>query len=289
MGVFQTEFGGFKFWAQSITGPDSRRIVKHPSWGRTGLSTEDTGSDGRHERIVATLTEAEYATLRTLVHTAKVHQFSGAFGSFSARGNITSRERFEDDEKVRVELEFIEDTSQPLLSPFDDESPDSKKNAAQTNFDDTNEEMSSTPGDTTSQVIYAEYSNAWTDYDNAITGYDEGNRDWQDVEGTLGELKEKGWAVIDNLRNFDSLQEGAYRVNSLIIRTLNKAHEYVKSIREQGISWFILEIKAPQDVYGLCLDVYGDTKFAEQIISRNSLLDPFYIDIGTQLEMPIDV
>jgi hypothetical protein len=294
MALIQASYGGFSFWAQDFQGPDGIRIVKHPAYGRYGVSTEVTGSDGRHEQISAILTDAEYAKLRKIIHEGKVRVFTHPrLGTFRALGNIMSRAGMPGSVgKLQVQLEFIEDTDPQPAGPFDDQAPDSKKLAAKTLFDDTDETMSGTPGDSTTQALYGDFQTARTAYDAAVDDWEAERGDWQNVELALGKLKTTGWAVVENLRAFDSLQEGSYSVQGQLIRGIALCHDFVQAIRNQQQKWFLVQTEAVADIYSLCLEIYGEDNEdaldqAQKIIDRNDLLDQFYIEARSVLEFPI--
>jgi len=296
--ALQASFRGFSFWALDWSGPDGRRIVKHASFGRDGVETEDTGSDGRHDQISARFTLSEFKAFRAIVHQAKVGHFRhpGGLGSWRARVNMGQRRpNPEDVETVLVDLEFIEDTTQPPASPYDDETPTSKKNQAASAFDDADKTMSGTPGDELTESLYATFTAARTDFDAQVDAYDAESGNWQDVERALGLLKSTGWAVVENLRAFTTYQEDACSVWDNIIRGLNFCHEYVEAIKQQGVQWMkVLVIDQPQDIYSLCMEVYDDPaeglEQADKVMAKNSVLDPFCIEPNTPeavLEFPI--
>jgi hypothetical protein len=289
MARVQASFAGVEFWALSSTGPDGRRIVKHQGWGRVGASTEDTGSDGRHERITAQLTKTEYDSLRKLCHEAKVRQFQHPLlGSWRARINIPTRTvDGSNTDLIDTELEFIEDTDQPPASPYDDETPQAKKTQAKSLYDDSADTMGGTPGDSDTQILWTEYAAAWALFDEQTENYDDTQSSWQDVEKALDACKVAGWAVIDNLGAFTTYQEGASEVCSQIARTLAIAHDYIWSIRQMGVQWFNVQVDSPTDVFTLCLDLYDNCDNADAIIDRNDVLDSFYLPVGTVLECPV--
>lgn len=293
----EASFRGFSFWAIDWTGPDGRRIVKHPSFGRSGVETEDTGSDGRHDRIVARFTDAEWKQFRALVHQAKVGYFRHPrLENWRARANIVDRKpNPEDVETILVDLEFIEDTTQPPASPYDDETPTSKKNQAASAFDDADKTMDGSPGDDLTQTLYTAFRAARTDFDTQVDDWEAESGDWEAVERALGLLKSTGWAVVENLRAFDTYQEDGFSVMDQIVRGLSLCHEYVEAIKQQGIQWFkVLVTQQPQDIYSLCMEVYDDPaeglEQADKVIAKNDILDPFCIEPNTPeavLEFPI--
>jgi prophage DNA circulation protein len=289
MALLKASFGGFKFWAITWSGPDGRRIVVHQGYGRRGGVTEDTGSDGRHERITALLTVAEYNQVRQIVHSAKVQLFTHPIlGSWRARCNIGNRAPSDDVNKLSVELEFIEDTEQPPASPFDDETPESKKTQAKSLFEESEDIMSSTPGDSDTQALMDSYNDAWEEYSAQVNAYDFAIANWQDVEKAVDKLKSTGWAVIDNLQAFDTYQDGGREVCSAIARTLLLCHEHVELIKQGGLKWFNVLVTAQTDIWTLSEEVYGHYDLVDQVVAKNSILDPLYLKAGEMLEFPIE-
>jgi prophage DNA circulation protein len=290
MARVQASFGTFKFWALSASGPDGRRIIKHQGWGRNGPSTEDTGSDGRHERITAELTEDEYLDLRTLCHKAEVKVFNHPLlGSWRARVNIPNRSvDFSNVDRIQVELEFIEDTDQPPASPYDDETPAAKISRARSLYDDVADIMtaSDSPGNTDTATNWATFQTSWSAFDAQADFWDDAESDWQDVEKALDQVKTDAVALVEDLQAFTTFQEGASEVTSNLMRCLHTSHEYIDAIKQQGKQWYAVQANALTDLYTICLQVYGHTDNVDQILSRNNILDSFYIDVGTTLEFP---
>ena len=212
------------------------------------------------------------------------------FGTYKARINIPDRSGTGTEPGiVTTSLEFIEETGQPLAKPAEDETPDSKFVETVNAYTEYSEAREESSFDAASETAADDFETSWDGfYEQSGYAIDQQVSTFRDLERSLDSLKSTGWAVVTALGAYDGFQDGAAAIESAIVRCLNSANDMTESFRQMGKQWYPIVNRGVTDVYSLAQFLFGEDNLdaVEQILARNDILDPMFIDANVQLEIP---
>jgi prophage DNA circulation protein len=136
--------------------------------------------------------------------------------------------------------------------------------------------------------VYDDYSTAWSALNETITDYRNGVSEMGDVSRAMSNLRSYATAVIEEIDSLNDYRENAETVTSSIYRMVRASQALVNTIKQNVSTSFEVQTLNWTDIYTIALEYYDDTSRTDELIERNSLLDPLAIAPGTVLTLPYD-
>lgn len=277
-------WAGVEFWAVSMSGSANRRWAVYTAAYREGAEQEDLGRDARTEMYQTTLDRETFQKLEKAVNAKQVRLWQHPiFGSFNARVRITQYAKTSKS-RISATIEVQEYKAQDI--EIVSASPDQKAAQAEARWNDLKDAVDAVenaPDGVTSAMTDAD--TAWSDVYNQTQSAELGNAEWQDVDRSLEQFRTKNTELTNNLREVEDQPE-TWNAIDLGLRASADLEDFVESTRAEPQVRRVLKLTADTDVYSLAYAIWGHGQFVDDIIDQNNILDPFFIELGTELELP---
>jgi prophage DNA circulation protein len=140
--------------------------------------------------------------------------------------------------------------------------------------------------DTAVLTDYDAWAEAYQDLDETVTDYRNGVAEPHDVSRTMSSFRAASTALIETIDDMTEYRENAEVVTSSAYRMVRVATQLVDTLLSKIPASFEVQIINWSDIFSVCLDYYGDTEKAEEITTRNGIIDPLAIEPGTVLTLP---
>ncbi|MHC4890898.1 MAG: hypothetical protein ACYTEO_15700 [Planctomycetota bacterium] len=299
----ETTIGTIKFFATSVSGGGTRRIVRYSKVGVDGQDTEDLGEDARTEALRAELDEDVWQKLDNLRREGKVQTCTHPlFGVMKARilscpyeadhtsmvsCTITLIEDGEHTIQIAPQYLSLPGAAQKARSVWDNLQLDDSVGGV-ANLDDPPSELTGATED---------LETAWDSFDAALTDAESGFVG-DSLDASFGDLAEAAESMADavaqtldnNLMSDPtdllelSIIEPTFELIDAARATVESAHEVTKNI------WQDFQIKLPLSVGELAQDWLGEDNEENRdlILEKNpTIVDVNHIPSGESVILPV--